>query len=47
MEHFEEIALDTADYKPAKWLRYVNNTFLGMATWTSKVTAISSPSEQR
>jgi hypothetical protein len=21
MEHFEEIALDTADYKPAKWLR--------------------------
>jgi hypothetical protein len=20
MEHFEEIALDTADYKPAKWL---------------------------
>jgi hypothetical protein len=27
MEHFEEMALDTADYKPAKWLRYVN-TFM-------------------
>jgi hypothetical protein len=26
MEHFEEIALDTADYKPNKWLRYIDNT---------------------
>jgi hypothetical protein len=25
MEHFEETALDTADYKPAKWLRYVDD----------------------
>jgi hypothetical protein len=28
MEHFEEIALYTADYKPAKWLRYVDDTFM-------------------
>jgi hypothetical protein len=28
MEHFEEIALDTADHKPAKRLRYVNDTFV-------------------
>jgi hypothetical protein len=28
MEHFEEIALDTADHKPAKWLRYFDNTFM-------------------
>jgi hypothetical protein len=31
MEHFEEIALDTADHKPAKWLRYVDETFV---VWT-------------
>jgi hypothetical protein len=30
MEHPEEIALDTADHKPAKWLRYINDTF---AVW--------------
>jgi hypothetical protein len=28
MEHSEEIALDTADYKPSKWLRYVDDTFV-------------------
>jgi hypothetical protein len=28
MEHFEEVALDTADQKPAKWLRYVDEIFL-------------------
>lgn len=28
MEHFEEIAIDTAEYKPAKWLRYVDDTFV-------------------
>jgi hypothetical protein len=28
MEHFVEIALDTADHKPAKWPRYVNDTFM-------------------
>jgi hypothetical protein len=28
MEHFEEIALDTAEHKLAKWLRYVDNTFV-------------------
>jgi hypothetical protein len=28
MEHSEEIVLDTADNKPAKWLRYVNDTFV-------------------
>jgi hypothetical protein len=26
MEHFEEITLDTADRKPAKWLRYFDDT---------------------
>jgi hypothetical protein len=26
MEHFEDTALDTADHKPAKWLRYVDNS---------------------
>jgi hypothetical protein len=28
MGHFEEIALDTANHKPAKWLRYVYDTFV-------------------
>jgi hypothetical protein len=28
MEHIEEIILDTADHKPAKLLRYVNDTFV-------------------
>jgi hypothetical protein len=28
MEHSEEIVLDTADQKPANWLRYVDNTFM-------------------
>jgi hypothetical protein len=28
MEHVEEIALDTADHKPAKWFRYVSDTFM-------------------
>jgi hypothetical protein len=28
MEHFEKIALDTADHKPAKWLRYVDDIFM-------------------
>jgi hypothetical protein len=28
MEHSEEIALDTADNKPAKWLRYVDYPFV-------------------
>jgi hypothetical protein len=28
MEYSEEIALDTAEYKPAKWLRYVDDTFM-------------------
>jgi hypothetical protein len=27
-EHSEETALDTADHKPTKWLRYVDNTFV-------------------
>jgi hypothetical protein len=27
-EHFEEIALDIADDKPTKWLRYVDDTFV-------------------
>jgi hypothetical protein len=28
MEYSEEITLDTADHKPAKWLRYVNDIFM-------------------
>lgn len=28
MEHFEEVALDTADHKHTKWLRYINSTFV-------------------
>jgi hypothetical protein len=28
MEHLEEMALDTADHKPAEWLRNVVNTFV-------------------
>jgi hypothetical protein len=28
VEHFEEIALDTADHKPANRLRYVEDTFV-------------------
>jgi hypothetical protein len=27
MEHFEEVALDTADHKPAKWIRHVDDNF--------------------
>jgi hypothetical protein len=44
IEHFEEIALDTAGYKPAKLLRYVNDT---LATCTRKIAAISSLPHQR
>jgi hypothetical protein len=29
-KHFEEVALDTADHRPAKWLRYFDDTF---AVW--------------
>jgi hypothetical protein len=43
MERFEEIALDTADHKPTKWLIYRRH-FRGLATLTSKTAAISSPS---
>jgi hypothetical protein len=25
MKHSEEIALDSADHKPAKWIRYVDD----------------------
>jgi hypothetical protein len=28
MEHFQEIALDTADHKPTKWRRYIDDTFV-------------------
>jgi hypothetical protein len=28
MEHSEETALDTANHKPTKWLRYVDDTFV-------------------
>ena len=28
MEHFEELALESAEFKPATWLRYVNDTFV-------------------
>jgi hypothetical protein len=28
MENSEEIALHTADYRPAKWLRYVDDTLV-------------------
>jgi hypothetical protein len=28
IEYFEEMALDTADHKPAKWFRYVDDTFV-------------------
>jgi hypothetical protein len=28
MEHFEKLALETGDLKPAVWLRYVDDTFV-------------------
>jgi hypothetical protein len=28
MEHFEEVALDAADHRPVKCLRYVDDTFV-------------------
>jgi hypothetical protein len=28
MEHFDKIAQDTADHKPTKWLRHVDDTFV-------------------
>jgi hypothetical protein len=28
MEHFEKITLGAIDYKPVKWLRYVDDTFV-------------------
>jgi hypothetical protein len=46
IEHFEETALATADHNPlngSDTCRHIR----GMITWISKVTAISSPSQQR
>jgi hypothetical protein len=45
MENSEEIALDTADYKPTKRLLRRRH-FRGLVTWTSKTAAISSPPQQ-
>jgi hypothetical protein len=28
MEHFEKVALDSAEHKPSLWLRYVDGTFV-------------------
>ena len=28
MEHFEELALESGESKPATWLRYVDDTFV-------------------
>jgi hypothetical protein len=28
MEYFQRLALDTTEHKPAKWLRYVDDTFV-------------------
>jgi hypothetical protein len=28
MEHFEKLALDSAQHKPSLWLRYVDDTFV-------------------
>jgi hypothetical protein len=36
MEHFEEMALDTDDLKPARWLRFVD-TFVVLAKWANKI----------
>jgi hypothetical protein len=41
LEHTEEIALDTADNKPMKWL-ICQQHFRGLATWISKIAVISS-----
>jgi hypothetical protein len=37
MEYSEEIALGTADHKPAKWLRYVDETFVVWSNGPAKL----------
>jgi hypothetical protein len=36
MEHFEKLALDSAQHKPSLWLRYVDDT-CGLASWSRAV----------
>jgi hypothetical protein len=37
MEHFEQLALDSAPHKPAMWLRYVDDTFVVWPHGTEKL----------
>jgi hypothetical protein len=46
MEYSEKIALDTADHKPPKWLRYANDIFMVWPHGPAKITNISSPPQQ-
>jgi hypothetical protein len=40
MEHFEKLALDSAQYRPSLWLRYVD---CGLAPWLTAVTEFPQP----
>jgi hypothetical protein len=42
----KNFALGTVEQTPAKWLRYLDDTFLGLATWTSKIAEFLSPLHQ-
>jgi hypothetical protein len=46
MEKVEEIALHTADHKPVTQLRYTDDPFVVLSTWTSLIATISSPPQQ-
>jgi hypothetical protein len=54
MKHFGEIALNIADYKPAKWLSYIDDTFvvwphdqLGFSSFFTISTMLDLPSNSQ
>jgi hypothetical protein len=43
MENFEKFALDSGQHKPSLWLRYVDDTFCGLASRSRAPTELPQP----